>query len=137
MSNSATPRIVAHQAPLPSTISRNLLKLICIESVMLPNYLILCPLFSSCLQPFPASKVFPMSQLVASGGQSTGASASPSNECSELIQNSSLLLICPGCPCTAWLITSLNYASLFATRVWSMKGATLLSTLNSSSFLSF
>ena len=33
---------------------------------------------SSCLQPFPASGSFPMSQLSASGGQSTGASASAS-----------------------------------------------------------
>ena len=31
--------------------------------------------FSSCPQPFPASESFPMSQLFASGGQSTGASA--------------------------------------------------------------
>ena len=34
--------------------------------------------FSSCLQTFPASGYFPMSQLFASGGQSTGASASAS-----------------------------------------------------------
>ena len=33
-------------------------------------------LFSSCLQPFPASVSFPISQLFASGGQSVGASAS-------------------------------------------------------------
>ena len=33
--------------------------------------------FSSCLQPFPASGSFPMSELFASGGQNTGASASP------------------------------------------------------------
>ena len=32
--------------------------------------------FSSCLQPFPASGSFPMSQLFASGGQSIGASTS-------------------------------------------------------------
>ena len=32
----------------------------------------------SCLQSFPASGSFPMSQLFASGGQSTGASASTS-----------------------------------------------------------
>ena len=32
--------------------------------------------FSFCLQSFPASGSFPMSQLFASGGQSTGASAS-------------------------------------------------------------
>ena len=31
--------------------------------------------FSSCLQSFPASRSFPMSQLFASGGQSIGASA--------------------------------------------------------------
>ena len=31
---------------------------------------------SSCLQSFPASRAFPMSQLFASGGQSIGASAS-------------------------------------------------------------
>ena len=34
--------------------------------------------FSSCLQSFPASGSFPMSQLFASGGRSTGASASAS-----------------------------------------------------------
>ena len=34
--------------------------------------------FSSCLQSFPASGSFPMSQLFASGGQSIGVSASTS-----------------------------------------------------------
>ena len=34
--------------------------------------------FSSCPQPFPASRSFQMSQLFASGGQSTGVSASTS-----------------------------------------------------------
>ena len=34
--------------------------------------------FSSCPQPLPASGSFPMSQLFASGGQSTGVSASAS-----------------------------------------------------------
>ena len=34
--------------------------------------------FSSCLQSFPASGSFPMSQFFASGGQNTGASASAS-----------------------------------------------------------
>ena len=34
--------------------------------------------FSSCTQSLPASESFPMSQLFASGGQSTGASASAS-----------------------------------------------------------
>ena len=35
-------------------------------------------LFSSCLQSFPASASFPVSQFFASGGQSIGASASAS-----------------------------------------------------------
>ena len=49
-----------------------------IESVMLPNHLILCRPFSSCPQSFPASRSFPMSQLFASGGRSIGVSASAS-----------------------------------------------------------
>ena len=36
----------------------------------------LLPPFSSCPQSFPTSGTFPMSPLLASGGQSTGASAS-------------------------------------------------------------
>ena len=50
------------------------------------NHLILCHL--PCLQSFPASGSFQMSQFFASGGQSTGVSASafsPSNEYSGLI----------------------------------------------------
>ena len=50
-----------------------------IESVMLSNHLILCHLFILCLQSFLASVSFPMSRLFASGGQSTGASASASD----------------------------------------------------------
>ena len=42
------------------------------------NHLILCCPFSSCLQSFPASGSFPMSQFFASGGQSILASASVS-----------------------------------------------------------
>ena len=42
------------------------------------NHLILCVPFSSCLQSFPASGSFPVSQLFSSGGQSIGASASAS-----------------------------------------------------------
>ena len=44
--------------------------------------------FSSCLQSFPASRSFPVSQFFASGGQSIGTSASASvlpNEYSGLI----------------------------------------------------
>ena len=47
-----------------------------IDSVMPSSHLILCRPFSSCPQSFPASGSFPMSWLFASGGQSTGASAS-------------------------------------------------------------
>ena len=62
------------QAPL-FTMSHSLLKFMFTES----NYLIILSSarhFSSCLQSFPASRSFLMSWLLASGGQSTGASAS-------------------------------------------------------------
>ena len=52
------------------------------------NHLIHCHPLLSCLQSFPASGSFPMSQLFASGGQSIGVSSfniSPSNEQSGLI----------------------------------------------------
>ena len=48
--------------------------------------------FSSCLQSFPASRSLPMSQFLASGGQSIGVSAlasGPSNEYSGLIPQGS------------------------------------------------
>ena len=65
----ATPHISASQASLSFTVSWSLLKLMSIESVMASNHFILCcPLFSSCLQSFPAS----------SGSQSTRVSASAS-----------------------------------------------------------
>ena len=71
----ATPWTAAHQASLSFTIFQSLLRFMSIESVMLSNYLILChPLL--CLQSFPASGSFPVSQLFVSGGQSIGASAS-------------------------------------------------------------
>ena len=72
----ATPGTAACQASLSITNSWSLLKLMSIESVMPSNRLILLHPLSSCLQSFPASGSFPMSQLIASGGQSIGASAS-------------------------------------------------------------
>ena len=42
-------------------------------------------LFSSCLQSFPGSGSFPVNQFFTSGGQSTGVSASASNEYSGLV----------------------------------------------------
>ena len=71
----ATPWAAARQASLSNTNSRSLSKLKSIESVMSSNHL--TP-FSSCLQSFPASGSFQMSQLFASGGQSIGVSASTS-----------------------------------------------------------
>ena len=72
----AIPWIAADQASLSFTISWSLLQLMSIESVMPSNHLIFCHPLLSCLQSFPASESFPISQLLASGGQSIGASAS-------------------------------------------------------------
>ena len=72
-----TPRTAVRQASLSFTISWSLRKLMSNELVMPSNHLILWRLFS-CPQSFPASGSFPVSQLFASGGQNTGASASAS-----------------------------------------------------------
>ena len=53
------PWTTAHQAFL--SISRSLLKVMSIESVMPSNHLILCHPFKSCLQSFPVSGSFLMS----------------------------------------------------------------------------
>ena len=74
----ATPWITAHQASLSSTNSWSLLKLMSIESAMPSSHLILCCPLLLLPQSLPASRSFPMSQLFASGGQSTGVSASAS-----------------------------------------------------------
>ena len=71
-----TPLTAECPASLSFTISRSLLKLMSIESVMPSNRLILCrPLL---LPPsvFPGIRVFSVSRLFASGDQSIGASAS-------------------------------------------------------------
>ena len=71
----------ACKVPMPFTISWSLLKFTCIELVC-SNSCLLSRFISSsatpffCLQSFPASGSFPMSQLFASGSQSLGASAS-------------------------------------------------------------
>ena len=67
----------ASQASPSFTVSRSLLKLPSIELVMPSNHLILCCPFS-CLQSFPASASFSVSQFFTSGGQSIGVSASAS-----------------------------------------------------------
>ena len=74
----ATPWTAVGQASLSITNSQSLLKLMSTESVMPSDHLFLgCPFFSH-LQSFPASRSFPVSQFFASGGQSTGISASTS-----------------------------------------------------------
>ena len=69
-----TPGTAARQASLSFTVSQSWLKFMSIESVIPNNSSSIIP-FSSCLQSFPASGFFLMSQLVTSGGQSIGASA--------------------------------------------------------------
>ena len=54
------------------------LKFMSIETVMPSKHLVLFIPFSSCLQSFPASGYFLMSQHFTSGGQNIGASASAS-----------------------------------------------------------
>ena len=73
-----TPWTAASQASLSFTISQRLLKLVSIELITPSNNLILCHPFFSCLQSFPASGYFPMSQFFTSGGQIIGVSASAS-----------------------------------------------------------
>ena len=73
-----TPWTAARQASLSVTNSRSLFKLMSIKSVMPPNHLILCCLFYSHVQSFPAWGSFQMNQFFESGGQSIGVSASAS-----------------------------------------------------------
>ena len=65
----ATPWTAAYKAPLSFTISQSLLKFMPVTSTISSSVV---PF--SCLQSFPASGSFPMSQLFASGGQSIGVS---------------------------------------------------------------
>ena len=75
-SNSLWPHgLAAVQVSLSFTISQSLLKTMSIEMVMLYNHLILCHPLLFCLQSFPASGSFAMSQLFSSGGQSIEPSA--------------------------------------------------------------
>ena len=63
-------------ASLSFTISRSLLKLMSVKSVMSSNHFILCCPLLLLPQSFPISESFLMNQLFASGGQSIRASAS-------------------------------------------------------------
>ena len=70
-----TPRIIARQASLSIINSQSSLRLTSIESVMPLAISSSVVHFSSCPQSLPASESFPVSQLFAWGGQSTGVSA--------------------------------------------------------------
>ena len=63
---------------LSFTISRNLLKLRSIKSMMPSNHLILCHPLLLLPSVFPYIRSFPVSCLFATGGQNIGASASSS-----------------------------------------------------------
>ena len=73
-----TPWTAEHQVFLSFTISLSLLKLMSIESMMSSNHLTLSYLFLCLHSIFPGIGSFTMSQLFASGGQSTEASTSAS-----------------------------------------------------------
>ena len=73
-----TPWIAARRASLSITNSPSSLKLMSIELVMPSSHLILCRPLLLLPQSLPASGSFPVSQLFAWGGQSTGVSASAS-----------------------------------------------------------
>ena len=73
-----TPWTAACQASLSITYSQSLHKLMSIESVCHPTISTSVVPFSFCLQSFPASGSFQMSQFFASVGQSIGASVSAS-----------------------------------------------------------
>ena len=53
-----TPWTTALQTPMSSTVSQSLLKFLSIESVMLPNHLILCCLLPLLLSVFLSIRVF-------------------------------------------------------------------------------
>ena len=76
MSDSATPWTATHQSSQSFTISRSLLKLMSIESVMPSNHLILCRPVLFLPSIFCSIGSFLMSQFFASGSQINGASAS-------------------------------------------------------------
>ena len=70
-----TPWIAECKASLSITNPQSSFRFTSIESVIPPAISSSVVPFSSCLQSLPASESFPMSQLFAWGGQSTGVSA--------------------------------------------------------------
>ena len=88
MSDSMTPWTAAHQASMTFTISLSLLKLMSIESVMLPNRLIVCHPLLPLLLIFPSIRVFSSESVLHIRWPkcwSFSFSISPSSEYSGLI----------------------------------------------------
>ena len=111
----ANPWIVAHQASLSLTNS-GVYSNVCPSSWWWhPNISSSVIPFSSCLQSFPTSRSFPVSQFFTSGGQSIGTSASvlPMN-----IQYWFPLIQCSECYQIIY-IRKLNHIWLFETP-WTM-----------------
>ena len=134
----ATPWTAECQASLSFTISRSLVKLLSIESVMPSNHLILCCPFSSCLQSFSPSGSFPMNKVFASSGQSIGASAS-------VLPMNYPLTLCQMHPVSSAhlyntlplvVVQSLSHVWLFATQ-WTAIGQASLSFTISQNSLKF
>ena len=89
-----TPWTAAHQASLSFTISRSLLKLMCIESVMPSNHLILCHPLLLLPSIFPSIRVFSNeSVLPIRRPKYWSFSFSPSKEYSALISWFDLLAV--------------------------------------------
>ena len=83
-----TPWTIAHQASLSFTISRSLLKLMSVESVMPSNHLILCCPLLLLPSTFPSIRVFSNESILHVRWPkywSFSFSISPSNEYSGLI----------------------------------------------------
>ena len=73
-----TPRTAVCQASLSITNSQSLLTLMCMESLMPSNHLILCHPLLLLPSIFPSIRSFPVNQFFTSGGQSIRVSASAS-----------------------------------------------------------
>ena len=76
----ATPWTVTHQAPLSSTVSWSLLRLMSIESMMLSNISSFAAPFSFCPPSFPASGFFP-TLLIDEKKWALGGSVSKQSAC--------------------------------------------------------
>ena len=129
-----TPWTAVRQASLSITNSQSLLKLMSIKSVMPSNHLILYHPFSH-LQSFPASGSFQMSQFFASGGQSTGVSASASvlpRDSQEFSPNHSLKESV--LQCSAFFIVQLSHPYVTTRKTIALTRWTLVGKVNVSAF---